>query len=829
MTFSTLQRILLPVTLVIVLWTGSSNAKIPLHIGGFFPLNHSILSLDFLGPIAHDCLDSALLALEHVNENEDVLKDYELRMVVVNTENNEGLAIRKFVNLVTSGPQPMVMLLGDLTSKVTEHMAKSTVYWNLIQVSYGSHSAALATRKLYPLFFRTISSSLGFNFPRLKTILEFGWKRVAIIHSTMDNTFQMATERLHTLLSNANISILASETFSQDPTSRIKFLKDKDARIIIGNFYRPQSYLVFCEAYHIGMYGKDYVWMLYGHDPLNFDEITAEIEPEIGCTKEQIMEAAEGAWFVAWETMSIENKKTVDPRRYGNFRSLAASDLATPGPFAYDAIWAMALALNASIEDILPQRLENFTYDSSEMAEIIKGNMEKTNFFGVSGPVTFDTDGDRKGVLRIQQLRNGTEVLIGRYVAQSDLMEWQMSIEDIWYRSGGKPPSDKDITEERHEIRVISFVMFVVMTALATLGIAMSVGLLAFNIYYRNERLIKMSSPNLNNVIIIGCVLIYVMVSLLGIDRNILHYDSQLEVLCQIRMWILAFGFTLSFGAMFSKTWRVYTIFTNKTLQKRVIKDHRLLAMVVGMVGIDIVILTIWQAVDHLTLVITKDRPYESPYEENVIIIYELHHCLSEYSAYFTAAILVFKGLLLIFGAFITWQTRNVSIPALNDSKYIALCIYNVFIFSVIGVPLSFILSDNLDSGYAIIGGFILFCTTGTLCLLFIPKIISIVRGYSPEKVGTGVKATTLINKTNTNHSINKRSSKTRTTYVDPSSTSVMEKRQSLTVPNSSDKCSVSSDVHSVDKRAPSHAPSQKMALLVSTDAANGGSAENIL
>lgn len=34
-------------------------------------------------------------------------------------------------------------------------------------------------------------------------------------------------------------------------------------------------------------------------------------------------------------------------------------------------------------------------------------------------------------------------------------------------------------------------------------------------------------------------------------------------------------------------------------------------------------------------------------------------------------AAFAYKGILLLFGAFIAFQTRNISIPALNDSKYI--------------------------------------------------------------------------------------------------------------------------------------------------------------
>jgi hypothetical protein len=33
---------------------------------------------------------------------------------------------------------------------------------------------------------------------------------------------------------------------------------------------------------------------------------------------------------------------------------------------------------------------------------------------------------------------------------------------------------------------------------------------------------------------------------------------------------VLSIGFTLAFGAMFAKTWRVYAIFTNIKMQKKV-------------------------------------------------------------------------------------------------------------------------------------------------------------------------------------------------------------------------------------------------------------------
>ena len=76
-----------------------------------------------------------------------------------------------------------------------------------------------------------------------------------------------------------------------------------------------------------------------------------------------------------------------------------------------------------------------------------------------------------------------------------------------------------------------------------------------------------------------------------------------------------------------------------------------------------------------------------------------------------------------VFGAFLAWETRNVQIPALNDSKYVGMSVYNVFIMCVLGVAISFVLNEDQNASFIIISVFIIFCTTGTLCLVFVPKV----------------------------------------------------------------------------------------------------------
>lgn len=53
-----------------------------------------------------------------------------------------------------------------------------------------------------------------------------------------------------------------------------------------------------------------------------------------------------------------------------------------------------------------------------------------------------------------------------------------------------------------------------------------------------NFRFIRMSSPNMNNLIIVGSMLVYASVILLGLDTRVLSYHAY-EILCTVTIYIL--------------------------------------------------------------------------------------------------------------------------------------------------------------------------------------------------------------------------------------------------------------------------------------------------
>ena len=84
--------------------------------------------------------------------------------------------------------------------------------------------------------------------------------------------------------------------------------------------------------------------------------------------------------------------------------------------------------------------------------------------------------------------------------------------------------------------------------------------------------------------------------------------------------------------------------------------------------------------------------------EDDKEIIPMLEHCESANLSYWLGAVYAFKGLLLVFGVFLAWETRAVTIPALNDSRYIGKFSFVTLDRIVILITIVLYLNYNLHS-----------------------------------------------------------------------------------------------------------------------------------
>ena len=116
---------------------------------------------------------------------------------------------------------------------------------------------------------------------------------------------------------------------------------------------------------------------------------------------------------------------------------------------------------------------------------------------------------------------------------------------------------------------------------------------------------------------------------------------------------------------------------------------------------------------------------FQTIIEKNAIVTEVQAICVHPYEAYWTAAVYAYTGLLLAFGTFIAWETRTVTVPELNDSKYIGACIYNVVVVCLFGVPMLHVLpSEQATMRFVLENLFVVMSTTICQCIIFIPKVI---------------------------------------------------------------------------------------------------------
>ena len=114
----------------------------------------------------------------------------------------------------------------------------------------------------------------------------------------------------------------------------------------------------------------------------------------------------------------------------------------TPGyvesPLAYDAVWAIALAFNKSIPELAKhgKRLEEFTYSDEFTARVIYESMQNITFEGVSGRVSFTSEGDRIAPTQLEQMQDGIYKVLGYYDPFRDQIDWSTKFKDRWI--GGK-------------------------------------------------------------------------------------------------------------------------------------------------------------------------------------------------------------------------------------------------------------------------------------------------------------------------------------------------------------------------------------------------------
>ncbi|XP_077335722.1 putative G-protein coupled receptor 156 [Lithobates pipiens] len=260
-----------------------------------------------------------------------------------------------------------------------------------------------------------------------------------------------------------------------------------------------------------------------------------------------------------------------------------------------------------------------------------------------------------------------------------------------------------------------------ILGSLLSCGLLLSLFFIIFTIRFRQNRIVKMSSPNLNLVILLGSLLVYISAFLFALQESI----SSIQTVIQVRISFLYIGVSLVFGPLLGKSWRLHRVFTHRIPDKRVIiKDLTLLGLQAALLFIDSVLLLSWVLSDPVLCAQNVSASIKAVERETRCAVTRTLSCSSLYPDFWLALLLGFKGIFLVYGSYLAGLTKNISTPPVNQSLVIMVGSTLV----IVGTGLVLLVTRFFHSWpnlvYGVTSGSILICTTTINCLIFIPQLL---------------------------------------------------------------------------------------------------------
>jgi hypothetical protein len=193
----------------------------------------------------------ATMALQKVNQDDNVLSNYSLELIVKNTQCQTSLVLNSYIQFVSeSHNYSLVGILGPACSIQAEIIAEVSPFYNTIVMGYSLEGVNLANSKKYPLFFRTSPSYFEFKktYAALFDVLD--WKQYA---SLTDVNYASATvTATHEYMADKGIKLVYSRFIalqeSADIKNYLRSVQNSRAKIIFGNFFEDVVREVVCEA-----------------------------------------------------------------------------------------------------------------------------------------------------------------------------------------------------------------------------------------------------------------------------------------------------------------------------------------------------------------------------------------------------------------------------------------------------------------------------------------------------------------------------------------------------------------------------------------------------
>ena len=671
----------------------------------------------------HDISPAAYLAVEQINNRTDVLQGYKLDLI--RSDGGCSIAHRtvySYAKDIIHRTIPVPGIIGPtcpISGRVFSQLTTDDRV-PLVSVPYW-------VEREYNNTFGILNPGLSYDDAYFQLMVMNNWRRVGVLVS---DTVASASVMYH---QDYQVVFTAPLYENYIP---LESIREQFLRVIIV-FSPPElSRRLLCLAYHQNMTFPNYQWIFRIHIDQDYFGITFQYDGEkYHCTNEEIRIALTGNLNIFESLTPIADTTVTYPgltypqylenyhiqiEKYRERFQVASRETYWASP-VYDATWALALALNSSLDELEQSNItftEKDLHRQREITKIIRRHMMYVDFQGITGHIKFGNESQRKKetIDLFQYNSEGASVKVavfeyGNWVSEPDAVGnfTDYSFKTDHYRLNGG-------------IALLYFVLTVV-------ALMLIIPAQVVNVLYRGHKSIKASSHKLNHIIFIGCysailcILIYILSNTL-----VLSFVAH-SIICNLYYILFNLGFTLVFATVLVKTWRLYNLFTTFGKPKiRVLFKDRVMFAIIGLLFLlELAVIVIWvagapfKAQEVLTLRIASG---------SVPMIISEFTCVSDWLLPCLGILLAYKSVLLNLSLVFAVLSRKIYLKHF-ETKNVILFVYLMFFLCAVGIPVFLIvalMSQSVTLEFLVVITFFLIGVYICLVVLFIPPIIPIIR-----------------------------------------------------------------------------------------------------
>ena len=652
-----------------------------------------------------EMLPGAQVAIEHINQDRNIIPDNELELEIVDSR-DQTLLIDLVMNIFYQDLNP-IGIIGLFNSHLLSRLVANK-HLLVVDSSPSIRHGLSPADKSKSYCFHMLQPADVFADAFLRLSLQFGWKRIAVVTDFTDSYHLGIAEVLHNRATASNeysIIPLVQLSEGRSLTSVFSKLTTYHSNIIFLSMGVSEVIRVLCAAKRRMLTWPDFAWII--------PSVTyAELVGAEHITTCNIHEALEGVILLN-HRLTTDKGILVEEYTYNDYLknyqewldnvSATRNISLSPNAFAnllHDSVWVYALALRSQVS--IASNLTSF-----QLADSIRNTM----FSGASGHVQFNANSGRLTGVDIAQVRDGATVHEGFYHPV-----WKNITFTGNMQNGPLPSSKRVIITDRASPLYTSF-----LSMCLALCVVFVTFILVLYIYYHKEPEIKSTSSTLSLLMFLGCYIILFYLLLAAIYTQSLVSSTSPFNICMALAWLNISGVSvpLILATLLVKMLRVYHIFTLYGKIGKMCSDTALLTYVLLLMSPCTLVLIFWSAVDPYTAeTVIKERPGYTEVEQR---------CFSKHLLIWIGLLIVNLKALVVAILVVAVKTRKIRQTHFKDTKKVNAFLFIFLLLVFLTVSYWMILrSIGVKKGYTDIilhvsHIIIVLCCQG---FLFVPKVI---------------------------------------------------------------------------------------------------------